>query len=1240
MHQKTVLPTTKQYTILLIDDAAEDRVAYCRYLEHGSAHQYQVLEASSAAMGLDLYQRLLPNAILLDYSLPDLDGLEFLAVLQQAGKRVPVLMLTGQGDETIAAQAIKSGAQDYLIKGNLTANGLCKALEQAIEQWQLQQQLQQQEQQQQIVSAIALRIRQALTLQTILDTSVAEVRQYLSADRVVIYQFAPDMSGQIVAEAVLPEWLVSLHSQMEDTCFRQNLGGDYRLGRTRAIDNIYEAGLTHCHIKLLERFQVKANLVVPLLITEPHSDSAEPHHDADLPQLWGLLVAHQCAATRQWQAFEVDLLNQVAIQMAIAIQQAELYRQLQNELTERRRTETTLRESEAFLRLFVQNVPAGIAMFDREMRYIMASQQWIDHYNLDSVESLLHRSHYAVFPEIPERWRQIHQRCLAGAIDRCDDDLFIRADGKRQWLSWEVRPWYTAANNIGGIIIFSVDTTARKQAEIELRDRERLFSTLAEALPVVIFRFDQNSHCVYINDYWTVLTGRTSESVAGLGWVETLHPQERDRLTHAWLEWSQNSQHRGLYQNEGRLVHSSGKDIWYQIQALPEVDTQGKTVGFIGVMLDITDRKQVEASLQQLNEVLETKVQERTAKLHASEASLRAAQRIAHLGNWELDLTTQTITWSEELFRLFECDPAQGEPEYAEHLQSFSPASRHRLERAVEKAATLGIPYEVELQFWRTDGSVGWLLGRGEAVRNEQGAIVKLIGTALDITKRKQAEVALQESESRFAALAAAAPVAIFRFDAAVNCVYVNERWSEMTGRPAAEGLGLQWAEAIHPEDREWISVEVGQWLQTCKVGDRYRTEARILRPDDDILWYFCQMLPEADSRGTITGYVGTLTDITDRKQAEEALRNLSNRLTLAVKSGAIAIWDWNVAENILTWDDRMYELYGITPDQFTSVYATWASSLHPDDRPFAEAAIQQALAGEKDYDPEFRVIHPDGTVHFIKAYALVQRNAQGEPQQMIGINYDITDRKQAEQALQQLTLELQRSNQELEQFAYVASHDLQEPLRAITSYTQLLAKRYQGQLDAKADKYIDYVVDGAARMQQLIRDLLAYSRVGRYELKRRPTDCNAILEQVRHDLQVEIAKSNAVIIVDALPTILADTAQVTQLFQNLIGNALKYRGQAPPMVKVSVKQQGNDWAFSIQDNGIGIEPQYAERIFEIFQRLHTRREYEGTGLGLAICKKIIERHHGRLWVESQLGQGATFCFTLPASLNDEYFFD
>ncbi len=1108
------MPTEKHYTVLLIDDSSEDRATYRRYLQRGSSDAYQVLEAGSAAVGLDLYQRLLPDAVLLDYSLSDMDGLECLALMQSAGKqRVPILMLTGQGDATIAAQAIKRGAQDYLIKGTLTADGLCKAVEHAIEQWQLQQRLQRQEQQQQILNAIALRIRQALTLQTILDTSVAEVRQYLSADRVVIYQFAPDMSGQIVAEAVLPGWIDSLHAQIEDTCFRENLGGDYQLGRTRAIADIHAAGLTDCHIQLLERFQVKANLVVPLLIADQHSDSAEPHHDAALPQLWGLLVAHQCAATRQWQPFETDLLNQVAVQMAIAIQQAELYRQLQTELAERRHTEASLRVSEQRYATLTEMSPVGLFQTDAVGNCLYVNERWCQIAGLPPAEATgfgwINSIHPADRDVFSTEWHASAQAGCPFYLEyRCQN-----AAGQITWVLGQAVVERGATGEIIGYVGTITDISDRKQAEValnqlnrDLQASERKFRAIFNNTFQFIGLLALDGTLLESNQTALAFGGLQLEDLTNRPFWEchwwTVSAATQRQLQQAIARAAQGE----FVRYEVNVLGSGGQIITIDFSLRPLKDEFGQVILLIPEGRDISDRKQAEASLQQLNQELETRVQERTASLQASEARLREAQRIAHVGDWEFALASQTITWSEELFRLFECDPVQGEPEYAEHLQSFLPESRHKLESAVQQAATLGTPYELELQFSRTHDSVRWLLARGEAVRDVDGAIVKLLGTALDIT---------------------------------------------------------------------------------------------------------------------------------DRKQAEAQLRHLSNRLTLAVKSGAIAIWDWNVTENILTWDDRMYELYGITPNQFTNVYDAWANSVHPDDRSFAEAALQQTLAGEKDYDIEFRVIHPDGTIRFLKAYALVERDEQGELKQMVGINYDITDRRQAEQALQQLTLDLQRSNQELEQFAYVASHDLQEPLRAITSYTQLLAKRYQGQLDEKADKYIDYVVDGATRMQQLIQDLLAYSRVGRYELKQQPTDCNAVLQQVQQNLQAAIAESNVVLTVDPLPTIFADTVQVTQLFQNLVGNALKYRGDAPPMIRVSARQQSKAWIFSVQDNGIGIEPQYAERIFEIFQRLHTRREYQGTGLGLAICKKIVERHHGHLWVESQLGRGALFCFTLPALLND-----
>jgi light-regulated signal transduction histidine kinase (bacteriophytochrome) len=245
-------------------------------------------------------------------------------------------------------------------------------------------------------------------------------------------------------------------------------------------------------------------------------------------------------------------------------------------------------------------------------------------------------------------------------------------------------------------------------------------------------------------------------------------------------------------------------------------------------------------------------------------------------------------------------------------------------------------------------------------------------------------------------------------------------------------------------------------------------------------------------------------------------------------------------------------------------------------------------------------------------------------------LEQDIGERKRAEEVLARQAEELARSNAELEQFAYVASHDLQEPLRMVASYTQLLAKRYRGKLDADADEIMGYAIDGATRMQRLIHDLLMYSRVGTQGNDFELTNCEVVLDSALANLEMAIEESEAVVTRDPLPTVFADSTQLIQLFQNLLSNAIKFHGLNAPAVSVKAEQRGNEWRFSVRDNGIGLEPHYAERIFAIFQRLHSRSDYPGTGIGLAVCKKIVERHGGRIWVESEPGNGATFCFTIP----------
>jgi PAS domain S-box-containing protein len=318
---------------------------------------------------------------------------------------------------------------------------------------------------------------------------------------------------------------------------------------------------------------------------------------------------------------------------------------------------------------------------------------------------------------------------------------------------------------------------------------------------------------------------------------------------------------------------------------------------------------------------------------------------------------------------------------------------------------------------------------------------------------------------------------------------------------------------------------------------------------------------------------------------------------------------------------------FGKTPEQ---VIGKARTELFPPGVAEGQAAgLQQVLKSAEQVSSESAIVFPGGHL-WLDTQLVPLRNEAGEVIAVMGVSRDITERKVAEENLKKAVDDLDRSNAELERFAYVASHDLQEPLRMVTSYLQLLERRYKDKLEGDALEFINYAVDGANRMKTLIGDLLAYSRVGTRGKVLSTIDCEEILENVLNALQVSIEESKARVTHDPLPKVMADNTQLESLFQNLIGNAIKFHGRKNPKIHVGVTRSEKDWIFSVKDNGIGIDPQYFERIFIIFQRLHNRQEYAGTGIGLAISKRIVERHGGRIWIESEPEKGSTFFFTLP----------
>lgn len=408
------------------------------------------------------------------------------------------------------------------------------------------------------------------------------------------------------------------------------------------------------------------------------------------------------------------------------------------------------------------------------------------------------------------------------------------------------------------------------------------------------------------------------------------------------------------------------------------------------------------------------------------------------------------------------------------------------------------------------------------------------------------------------------------------------------------------------------------------------------------------RLSPTDTDQGTLA--TSTIRDIDELKRVESELRKMQARFRTLVEEIPAVTFMAALDEGIneLYVSPQIESLLGFSQKEWLENPVLWYAQLHQDDRDRWHREFARTCALGEPFRSVYRFIARDGRVVWVHGEAKVVRDEQGRPIFLQGVAFDITGMKQAEATLKSLneTLdqqvrertaiaeeraqELARSNFDLDQFAYIASHDLREPLRTVASYTQRLEKLYAGRLDTVADDCIDRVIKGARLMDRLIDDLYTYSRVGR-QGNPAATDCTAVFVAVCGNLKAAIEEAGAAVTSDPLPVVLAVETELVRLFQNLIGNALKFRGDRRVEVHVGVEREGNDWLFAVRDNGIGIEPQYWKRIFGLGERLHSKTKYPGTGFGLAICQKIVEQLGGRIWIESEPDRGSTFYFTLPA---------
>ncbi|WP_414753493.1 PAS domain S-box protein [Anabaena sp. CCY 9910] len=1240
-------------TILLIDDCAEDREIYRFFLQQDRLHTYEIFQLETAQEAMTWCEQQTPDVILLDYLLPDYDGLEFLQQLREHlnNSQSAVIMLTGQGDESIAVCAMKNGAQDYLVKNSLTPETLQSAIHYAVERMLLTRQLEQSRQQQQLMVAIALRIRQSLKLEDILSVTVAEVRQFLQADRVLIYQFQPDMSGIVVAESILPGWIVTKGAQIEDKCFQDSAEHNHQV-KKRAINDIYQAGLTNCYLELLEQFQVKATLIVPIMVTN---------------KSWGLLVAHQCAAPHEWQSFELDLLEQLAVQIAIAIQQASAYEQIQTELQERKRVEATLRESEQRFRQMADTAPVLIWMSGLDKLCYYFNKTWLDFTGKTLEQEVGDGWAKGVHPDDLKDCLDIYVNAFDARQNFQMEYRLKRFDGEYCWILDTGTPRFTTEGVFLGYIGSCVDISERKQTEAALQQNEERLTMALDAACMGNWEWDIQTGGIHWSENLEKLFGMVPGSFNGHfeTVVSLIHPDDRQRVlqsincavynredyniefrfikldgTPRWalsrgkVFYDQNGNplrmsgidfditerkqaESALQQSEGRFqafMNNSPSASWitddhgrilylsqtyvrtFQLPFDKIEDVMGKTVSELyapeiaqqfldnihqvaqtqqiletvekapkldgtlgdflvykfplpgttgelligGVAVDISDKILAEQALQQLNQELEARVAERTAALRESEERWHLALRGSNDGIWDRNITTNEVFFSIRWEEMLGCSSQELSQNRESWLSRIHPDDHERIMKAIADHLAHKTPFfQEEYRIQRKDGSYIWILDRGQALWDESGNAIRMSGSATDITKRKetenqllnisrlqhailssidyaiistdsdgiiqtfnlaaqrmlgytadevigkltpnsfhepeelrqrmnelkqemgreitpqdfmvktqqgndelewtfirkdgsrfpvalsvkpmfnqegkpiggvgiaknitqqkQIEAQLRKNTSTLAAAQRIAHLGSWELDLSTHNLIWSQEVFRIFGRPPESGTPSykEMLDCIHPDDRNYRDVVLHQAITQRQA---YELEYRFYRADGSLGYLLSRGEVILDTHGQPYQLISTILDITERKQTEERLRNLSDRLTLAVSSANLGIWDWDMIQEA-EWDDRMYELYNLQQSENKAKYQDWIDRLHPDDRDEAMMAFEDAIKGVREFDTEFRIVLENGNIRFIKASALVQRNEWGEPLRMVGINYDITERKQVEAALRE----------------------------------------------------------------------------------------------------------------------------------------------------------------------------------------------------------------------------------------------
>ena len=893
------------------------------------------------------------------------------------------------------------------------------------------------------------------------------------------------------------------------------------------------------------------------------------------------------------------------------------------DISDRKRSEKALQDSEQkFSTLFEESSYAITlsSLPDGMILNVNSAFEQIFGYSKDETRGKT-ALELGINPDVDDRQRLYAELQKNGFVRNLDIELRIKSGEKRLFLInsdlIEIGSKKYFLNTID-------DITERRQAEEKQARTYELLTNLARLVPGVIYQYrlypDGHSAFPYASPGMYSIYEVTPEQVRedATPVFGRLHPEDADRVSNLIFESARTLKE---FYCEFRVILPEQGLRWRWSQAHPERTADGGTL-WHGIISDITELKQAENALRE------------------SERHLRLSQQIAHLGSWQLDLATNKVLWTEELYKMYGFDPALPPPPYTEHMKLFTPESWERLSTSLALTRETGIPYVLELETIKEDGSNGWMWVRGEVTKDPAGNTVGLLGAAQDITERKRIENTLRESEERFRRAIMSAPIPIMIHAEDGQVITVNTPWTELSGYQHSDIPTIfDWTRLVYGKQMDLVrkQIDLSYSLDSPKAEGEYSITTK---SGEQRIWNFYSArvgnLP--DGRRLV---ISMALDVTDSKNAELEKK----KFFLLAESSSEFIGMCDLEMNPIYVNPAGQILVGL-PDMVSACSVKVQDYFFPEDRRFIVEEFFPRVLREGHGDVEIRLRHfKTGEPIWMYYYLFRVQDAGGTPIGWATVSHDITERKRMLNELEELNAELEQkviirtaqlegSNRELESFSYSVSHDLRAPLRHIIGYINLLNHQFHETLPEKAEHYLNEITDSAEQMGELIDDLLQFSKTSKQELRQTYFDMNQAVNEVRERLTEQTENRKISWKIAELPEVFGDYSLLKLVWTNLLENAVKYsKGRDEAKIEIGCDQEPGYWVFYVKDNGAGFDMKYAQKLFGVFQRLHSQSQFEGTGIGLANVQRIIHKHGGRVWAFAEPEKGATFYFTIPNNL-------